>query len=564
MPSKFGGSIPSVSAKYKSIRLRSRKGFGSMKIFKGDDTGGMLGRKLIINVHTEYDLTGCVVIFNYQGITRKWDNVHDGDRLELFFSHNETAKMSVGTFKGVMFAVDAAGKYRTINNAIAIKVTTNLAECYGDNEFDVTVGTAVDWEGILHKPFEGVEVDLSTDDRQLAALGTIIEKLGGTVKASIALVALCAMSAFGYTTDTHTNTFVRNGVTYAQRGGMNATTYVVTNIDMTASDVGAVDKNAVRDIIRDEITPATNRLNQTLGDALDDKRNNTDLSVYGFTEWTGVPSGFYLEWDYSLCWVLKTREEGLMQGAVEGKETDLIVNFRPDSWSGGYDFTATRTSHPTEESLVTENGMKAAITAHEATGTSWEVVRGKKTETGTDTLWDISVSKSTLSELASMASGVVWSSVKETPATLSGYGITDAATKTELTAKRDLADNTCHKTEFGEWTFSGETLSGATYTVSEDEPVEGVFIYGVIENDDPYYVGEFSSRQTSLTAIFFGRTIVATRHSVCSEGKKFVTSDVVDGKVSSAVATNNPAFVSAVRNTPTENMPEDMQTDTGT
>ena len=39
---------------------------------------------------------------------------------------------------------------------------------------------------------------------------------------------------------------------------------------------------------------------------------------------------------------------------------------------------------------------------------------------------------------------------------------------------------------------------------------------------------------------------------------------MVDGKVSSAVSTNNPAFVSAVRNTPTENMPEDMPTDWGT
>lgn len=153
-----------------------------MKIFKGDDTGGMLGRQLIVNVHTEYDLTGCVVIFNYQGITRKWDNVHDGDRLELFFSHNETNGMSLGTHKGVMFAVDAAGKYRTIDNAIPITVTTDLKACYGDNEIDVSIGVAVRWENIVHLPFEQRTFDLSTDDLQLKALGTIIEHLGGTVK----------------------------------------------------------------------------------------------------------------------------------------------------------------------------------------------------------------------------------------------------------------------------------------------------------------------------------------------------------------------------------------------
>lgn len=39
-------------------------------------------------------------------------------------------------------------------------------------------------------------------------------------------------------------------------------------VDVTGIDVG-VDTNAVREIIRDEITPATNRLNQTLSDALD-------------------------------------------------------------------------------------------------------------------------------------------------------------------------------------------------------------------------------------------------------------------------------------------------------
>lgn len=153
-----------------------------MTIFKGDDIGGTFGKRLIINLHSKFDLTGCVIIFNYQGITRKWENVHDGQRLELFFSHNETARMSVGTSKGVMFAVDSSGKYRTIDNGIPIKVTTNIKECYGDNEFDVTVGNAVSWENIINKPFEGMVIDLSTDDLKLRALGTIIEKLGGTIK----------------------------------------------------------------------------------------------------------------------------------------------------------------------------------------------------------------------------------------------------------------------------------------------------------------------------------------------------------------------------------------------
>ena len=43
-----------------------------------------------------------------------------------------------------------------------------------------------------------------------------------------------------------------------------------------------------------------------------------------------------------------------------------------------------------------------------------------------------------------------------------------------------------------------------------------------------------------------------------------ITDGATKTELSAAVSTNNPAFVSAVRNTPTENMPEDMPTDWGT
>ena len=150
-------------------------------LFKGDDTGGMLGKSVVVEITTEYDLSNCSVIFNYQGVERRWTNVQSGDRREVFFSHNETARMSVGTFKAVIIAVDAAGKVRTITNSLPIKVSTNLAECYGDNVAQVTIGTTVCWDAIVGKPFEGKVVDLSTDDRIIAAVGTIIEKLGGQI-----------------------------------------------------------------------------------------------------------------------------------------------------------------------------------------------------------------------------------------------------------------------------------------------------------------------------------------------------------------------------------------------
>ena len=152
-----------------------------IKIFKGDDTGGTLGKSVVVEITTEYDLSNCSVIFNYQGVERRWTGVRNGDRREVFFSHNETARMSVGTFKAVIIAVDAAGKVRTITNSLPIKVSTNLAECYGDNVAQVTIGTTVDWDSITGKPFDGKTVSLSTDDDVIAAVGTIIEKLGGQI-----------------------------------------------------------------------------------------------------------------------------------------------------------------------------------------------------------------------------------------------------------------------------------------------------------------------------------------------------------------------------------------------
>ena len=150
-------------------------------LFKGDDTGGMLGKSVVVEITTEYDLSNCSVIFNYQGVERRWTDVKSGDRREVFFSHNETARMSVGTFKAVIIAVDASGKVRTITNSLPIKVSTNLAECYGDNVAQVTIGTTVKWDSITGKPFDGKKVSLSTDDDVIAAVGTIIEKLGGQI-----------------------------------------------------------------------------------------------------------------------------------------------------------------------------------------------------------------------------------------------------------------------------------------------------------------------------------------------------------------------------------------------
>lgn len=51
---------------------------------------------------------------------------------------------------------------------------------------------------------------------------------------TIALAAGIACAAFGYEPQRYNDTFTTNGVTYAQRGGLGASDYVVTNIDANA------------------------------------------------------------------------------------------------------------------------------------------------------------------------------------------------------------------------------------------------------------------------------------------------------------------------------------------
>ena len=130
--------------------------------------------------------------------------------------------------------------------------------------------------------------------------------------------------------------------------------------------------------------------------------------------------------------------------------------------------------------------------------------------------------------------------------TLSGYGITDGATKTELAAKRDLADNVCRKTEFTEWICNPpRTEFGGVYSVRYDSEVK---VYSLFDNEE--VVEEIYSPTDDKLNLEFVGYCTATRSAVCTSNEYFITKGYVDGEVSSAVSTNNPAFVSAVQNTP--------------
>ena len=130
----------------------------SVTIFRGDDTGGQLGKTIVINFHCgdTVNMEGVVVTFILGGFYEKeFHNVHDGDRLEIFMTHEQTAMLPLGVSFGKLYGTDASGKIRTFSNRIPIRVTNHVCEAYGSAEesgIDVTISNAITWDSIFGKP----------------------------------------------------------------------------------------------------------------------------------------------------------------------------------------------------------------------------------------------------------------------------------------------------------------------------------------------------------------------------------------------------------------------------
>lgn len=125
-------------------------------IFKGDDTGGVFGRRLqfAIEVAEGADLTGCRAEWIFDGIVKTLDApLTAGETREIFYSHNETERMCIGVRYGTFRIIDAEGKRATMTNTRAVEVTDNVARCYpGASAATVRIGTFISWENISGKP----------------------------------------------------------------------------------------------------------------------------------------------------------------------------------------------------------------------------------------------------------------------------------------------------------------------------------------------------------------------------------------------------------------------------
>lgn len=142
-----------------------------------------------------------------------------------------------------------------------------------------------------------------------------------------------------------------------------------------------------------------------------------------------------------------------------------------------------------------------------------------------------------------------WELIGSTAVDLSGYAKSDdveralsekqdALNQTQLANiadvqnKRDKTDNTCHKTEYGEWRFydvDGKAITDHKLSVLEREEPE--YWYYALE-DDNMIVDEYtsSSRETRIDAsMWFGRTAITALHPISAKkDQPFTTADGVE------------------------------------
>lgn len=127
-------------------------------LYRGDDTGGQLGKNVKIAFHCDdaVDMNGITVRFNLLNvITKEWANVHDGDILEMFVTHEQSGKLPLGFLFGKIWGEDSSGKVRTFANRLPIIVTHDLRKVYGSDGLDsqdIHVYSSVDWDAIANKP----------------------------------------------------------------------------------------------------------------------------------------------------------------------------------------------------------------------------------------------------------------------------------------------------------------------------------------------------------------------------------------------------------------------------
>ncbi len=96
-------------------------------IRQGDDSDFM-DQKIVLATTDVEDLSDYRIIFTLGPITKTYENLN-GQKIELFFTKEETKQLPVGGIYGALKVVDSYGKeYTTLTN-IYFKILPELVKC---------------------------------------------------------------------------------------------------------------------------------------------------------------------------------------------------------------------------------------------------------------------------------------------------------------------------------------------------------------------------------------------------------------------------------------------------
>lgn len=129
-----------------------------------------------------YSTEGCTADFTLCNERVTIDSVSQNTLIPIVFTSEQTARMPLGVQCGVFRIIDGDGRIRTIDATIRVLVTDNPAEVYGTSQF-VSVSGTISWAYLADLPLTGFAFDLSDYNGAVAALGAIIEALGGQANA---------------------------------------------------------------------------------------------------------------------------------------------------------------------------------------------------------------------------------------------------------------------------------------------------------------------------------------------------------------------------------------------
>ena len=99
-------------------------------LFRGDDTDFVGNQEIIVKITTERNISGCKAYFKYMGNIQTFDEIPEDKELHLVFSREQTKEMPLGTWDAELYLIDENGKRMTVNNRIHMLVTNSVREAY--------------------------------------------------------------------------------------------------------------------------------------------------------------------------------------------------------------------------------------------------------------------------------------------------------------------------------------------------------------------------------------------------------------------------------------------------